>query len=843
VIVKGRTRTSKNIFNLIHRIKPTFRLSLGLLVLVGIIAVLFLGFTKFLKPRIKYHQDRGVTVRSVLLNYYYRLVAKPDLNLDIDVSFNNWEKIRQKRDEAIVSGVLLSSDDDFVTASIRYRDREVPVRMRLKGDWADHFDRKKWSLRLEVKGDQTFLGMDRFSLQAPETRENLNEWLFLKALADEGVIALKYDFVHLNINGQAQGIYALEEHFSKYVLERNKRREGPILKFDEDFLWEKLKELGGSQYFNINPYITEELFNQAEINVFGPAKIERSEDLRGQYSDAYSALNRYLSGELSPKEVFDYSTWSKYLALADLFGASHGLIWHNLRFYWNPISARLEPVPFDSDAGKSISKIVVQSDLPGPLTGLMSDIEFLSMYRQELVSVSTKVYIEDLLSRYKDEMEKYELLIKRDNSNYVFLSNYLINNSRTIEQLTTGNRALKANVNEQSGGELMLELVNVSLFPIEVLGVRTAGNKNVANLSEVIPPSLNRDYQRREINLSMTTFEPILVEYRMLGEEDSFIAGVDNVIRMNLPTTNLESIGSLPGAVTSFALKTIDLPIGTNEITRPMMVPEGYTLQIGPATTIEMSGGASIISYGNLNIKGNKDNLVKIHSLDGSGGLITINAKSRSEIEYAEITNLGIVNIGGIKTTGAITLYNSDVSMDTVSFSDTKAEDMLNIVLSDFSMEEVSIGDVASDAIDVDFGNGSIWNSKISRAGNDCVDFSGSMILITGLTGIECGDKAVSAGENSEITVKSSQFRKGKIGLASKDLSRVILSGVSFDGFEFGLTAYQKKPEFGPGYVEIDGTVEFGNILTRFMIEKGSVLVRPQGEIKGDEENLGERFE
>ena len=43
----------------------------------------------------------------------------------------------------------------------------------------------------------------------------------------------------LFLNGKNLGIYALEEHFDKALIESNKFREGPILKFDESILWEK----------------------------------------------------------------------------------------------------------------------------------------------------------------------------------------------------------------------------------------------------------------------------------------------------------------------------------------------------------------------------------------------------------------------------------------------------------------------------------------------------------------------------------------------------------------------------------------------------------------------------
>ena len=57
-------------------------------------------------------------------------------------------------------------------------------------------------------------------------------------LGEEGLPSLRYEFRPLILNGKNLGIYALEEHFDKILVESNKFREGPILKFSEDKLWE-----------------------------------------------------------------------------------------------------------------------------------------------------------------------------------------------------------------------------------------------------------------------------------------------------------------------------------------------------------------------------------------------------------------------------------------------------------------------------------------------------------------------------------------------------------------------------------------------------------------------------
>ena len=80
--------------------------------------------------------------------------------------------------------------------------------------------------------------MVTFSVQNPYTRDFLSEWVYHQWLDKEGVLTPRYEFIELKINGISKGLYAYEEHFEKQIVEYNSLREGPIMKFDEEGLWE-----------------------------------------------------------------------------------------------------------------------------------------------------------------------------------------------------------------------------------------------------------------------------------------------------------------------------------------------------------------------------------------------------------------------------------------------------------------------------------------------------------------------------------------------------------------------------------------------------------------------------
>ena len=61
--------------------------------------------------------------------------------ISIDIKFKDFQKIVQKRNEAMAYGLLVASDADYVPATVTYDNRTVNVKMRLKGDLAGPLER------------------------------------------------------------------------------------------------------------------------------------------------------------------------------------------------------------------------------------------------------------------------------------------------------------------------------------------------------------------------------------------------------------------------------------------------------------------------------------------------------------------------------------------------------------------------------------------------------------------------------------------------------------------------------------------------------------------------------
>lgn len=124
-----------------------------------------------------------------------QLEQKTSLNLiQVTINEKQYNKLKKKRNKALSVGTLETSDEDYVPATITFNGTDYKSEIRLKGDHLDHLRGHQWSFRVKLKGDQTILGMRKFSIHKPQTRRFINEWLYQKAIKAENLIGLRYDF-------------------------------------------------------------------------------------------------------------------------------------------------------------------------------------------------------------------------------------------------------------------------------------------------------------------------------------------------------------------------------------------------------------------------------------------------------------------------------------------------------------------------------------------------------------------------------------------------------------------------------------------------------------------------
>ena len=266
---------------------------------------------------------------ALIKNYMRGWMSQPK-KMTIDIKHKDYQFLEYKKAEALNRGKLIKDEDSYVPAWVTVDGKTTKVRIRLKGGGTDHLEGDKWSFRIKVNGDKAIWGMRRFSIQAPKRSGWGHEWVMYEWFRKEGLISLRYDFIDLKINGKRRGIFALEESFSKELIENNQRREGPILKWDESLFVDNRKTTRGDML------VEKDLFHAADVVSFSTTKIFSNDALRDNFHAGRHMLIALRRGEVKLSEVFDVERAAKSIAILRIINALHGARWKNCRFYFNP---------------------------------------------------------------------------------------------------------------------------------------------------------------------------------------------------------------------------------------------------------------------------------------------------------------------------------------------------------------------------------------------------------------------------------------------------------------------------------------------------------------------------
>ena len=807
------------------------------------------------------------------------LFAENDFDeIRLDVKFKHFRKIEQKRQEALKRDLLISSDDDFVPGNITVAGNTFDCKLRLKGDLSDHWSGHKWSLRVQLKDDAFVFGMSRFSLQDPVTRGHTGEWMFLESLRREGLLAVRYRFVNLTLNGKLMGVYAMEEHFSKELIESQGRREGVIVSFDENRLWqEEVTPQGNVDWGSV--------YQAANLQPRNSKRVGRSPVLQKQKVAALNLLRGLQEKELEGDEVFASDRLGRFLAISRLWGAERGLLFADINFFFDPITGRLEPIGFDGNPGTTVQTPYCYfswGDIPDNwVNQALRSPRIAKAYIKHLDLFTRPNY----LAKLRGELEAKELRIRRlqlkdlfmEEDNAIWKSdasllqydpwNLLEHRATHIRLELAEEQPAMSYARPMEGDSASLEVIvrNALTQPIEIIGFEKGDRHWTAKETLHLPDLAQLDPTGKTVVMPLqrfghTSFDGdhhfILddyLEHNSSSDKNASeglyllarILGMENrPLRLPVPIdssrfrpeklpfrANRES----PVSIHSFLQEEDDVLVvlpGEHKVTEDLIIPPNRSLLLPAGTILLFAPEATLVSESPIRALGTEEYPVILTASNATWpGLLIANAKERSEFRHVRISKMaGVgsdanpkgIDRGGWTLTGGITFHHSPVDISHCHISNGLSEDALNIIASDFTLRDSVFSDISSDAFDGDFVKGSITNCTFERIGGDAIDLSGSNVTIEKIRVFETADKALSAGEDSRVTLSKSLFEDIGFGIASKDFSDVRAFDVHIKRAKVAaLAAYQKKNVFGPAKIMARG-LQVTETAKTHLIQKGS---------------------
>ena len=143
----------------------------------------------------------------------------------------------------------------------------------------------------------------------------------------------------------------------------------------------------------------------------------------------------------------------------------------------------------------------------------------------------------------------------------------------------------------------------------------------------------------------------------------------------------------------------------------------------------------------------------------------------------------------------------SDILLEHLDLGDNAVEDdLVHIIYTEnMTVRDVTIAGAMADAIDVDISSVTFEGGSIIGSGNDAIDLMSSNASIRGIYLGSNGDKGISVGEASTVSVRDVQFRSNVIAIQSKDGSNAEIRNSQFIGNRTQLSAYQKNWRYRGG--------------------------------------------
>ena len=800
-------------------------------------------------------------LKIVLINMFSELDT-----LYIDIDQKNIIKIENNRNKKIQNNKI-----NFIEAKaeIKYKDQFLKTSIRLKGDRVIHYeDKEKSSYRLKLKKNNFYKGMNSFSIQKPRIRNYVWEWIFHEFNEEFNSIKLKYEFINLNINGTNKGLYVIEEGFSNNLLEKNKRRAGPIFGLHENFStnFEIAKlDVYQSNYWN-------RISNQ-EIFLTAKAKIAKLKDR-----------------DIPLNEIFDIKKWANYFAISDLLGTQHGYLAKSVKMYYNPISGLIEPIPFDGhkiphyNYHESIKEIYQKVNLSSYDEALTKNTWLKYFFLNKDESINIPFYIEYLKSLKRVTDKKFLDLFFKKNFNKI----NLINSKIYLDSFKADyNTRQKSGVgiyyfdkeDIYSRSEFLIKKFS---FDKEVIKIEDTDSEIIiSNLSKINLRSKIISIDCEFIIDSKKKIKSVIFQKNLKFKNQHILKNqpnlenskcynlklkdvVDNKIYdIKIDLASRKKIKKINYNYLDFFKKdkknTLSLKENFLKIDKNIFIPGGYTIIISPGQSISLIDNAFIFSESNWIVNGEISNPVNINGTKNNfGGGIFINSPKKSILKnlnvsylsgldmrrknngrftktslsknnnniynYSLIKNLNYKNnLSEYKIFGSINFFETSVELHNITYSNISSEDAINIIKSNFFISHNNFFNINSDAVDIDFSEGVIKNVKFINILNDALDFSGSKVEILDIFANNVGDKVVSSGENSTINIDYLECINSFIGVANKDGSQLILTNSKFKNIIMPFAVYKKKKAYENANMSVsNSTLE--NYKSKFILSEFASL-------------------
>ncbi len=742
--------------------------------------------------------------------------------LEIKIKDADFSKLKALREKAIKRGIQINEGGGFVNATLTQNGKKIKAKIRLKGHMTDHLQDKKWSFRIHTKKGEAFMGMKMFSLQNPGTRNYIYEWIYHQLMKDAGIVALRYDFIKVKVNGEDWGIYALEENFGQQLIQNNKRVMGPIVRFDPELYW--ISRINELDKVRINEeYAT---MQSAFIDVYDEKNVFGDSVLLLRYNQAVKLMEAFRRGKLKTAEAFDIKKLAKFHAIIDLVGGHHSIDWSDIKYYYNPESNLLEPVAYESFSVNPTGQLTAAYKFNNSGTktisdwhsALFSDPVFFKIYMKELNQIVSKKWLDKFFKKIKTEMDNKLAILYNEYYTKEFKLEAYYTNQNNIKHLLASPSGFIAYFKNLRNDSIFFQVGGVDALPYEITELKIDSIKiNLQNPIIVDPKTANSSVEYSVIGIPMTKklSKPISAESNI--RFTSHILGYNHFLNqkvqtISLPdelplTFNYSNFDQFPFISNGELTNEIHFKPGNHLLNSILVIKPGKTLIIPEGTTINFGDGGGLISYSPVLAKGSEDFPIQFISKSNKAGIIVLLNSKNSKFEFVQFLNAG--KSTDLELSSAVRIYNSSANFSNCDFTD-QTFDGIRITKSTVKLENCRFASILKSAIKLNYSNVEFVNISITKS-NKGIESIGSKIITSQLDISKVKKTGIDISQNSYLQGTGTTIIGCKVGFSAADNSTARIIGLTLQSNQVGLKASQKDKAYGNSQIDIRDLTQKNN--------------------------------
>jgi len=384
----------------------------------------------------------------------------------------------------------------------------------------------------------------------------------------------------------------------------------------------------------------------------------------------------------------------------------------------------------------------------------------------------------------------------------------------------------------------VLNIGNMYHLPLEIIGIKYKGTFLKEFQDQKIIPAKSKksfiNYKKIKLNndINFTNKNEIILVYKILGLSKIYNSPISFINNNTLNNSLVNNKNINKNNQNIYKNENLKFTPNSREINfnkqrviieKPLIIPKGYVLKVYPGQELIFKETGYLFSNSPIYFSGTNKKPIKIFGKSKGNSINIIDAEFKSNFSNVEFNNLSTDLSNKLPYSGGINIYNSDIEISDCIFNSNYSEDNINIVKSNFLILNSTFFESYSDAIDIDFSNGSLKNILVKNSGNDGIDFSGSEIIMDNINIINSNDKAISIGESSRVSSKNINLKRNFIGIAVKDGSSFFGNKINSIDNKYNIVLFKKKKEYSYPLANMDNYKSNANIKS-YLIGNGSYL-------------------